>query len=236
VNARSHEEYKENIGAYVLGALPDLESELLERHLATCESCRAEVEELRPVTAAIGRSVLQLEPPPSLKASLMEVVNAEAAARADGTQPSRTRPALGVWFARLQPRMAAALAVGVLALGVVVGVAVDQLAGSGGSQATTVAAKIDRSRLPSGNATLAVDGSTGRLRMNGMPQPPPGRVYQLWYQHGTSIERGGTFRPGGDGSYRADLPVDGADAVMLTIERDGGAPAPTMKPIVQFTV
>ena len=30
MNARSHEEYKENIGAYVLGALPELEAELLE--------------------------------------------------------------------------------------------------------------------------------------------------------------------------------------------------------------
>jgi anti-sigma-K factor RskA len=229
VNARNHDEYRENIGPYVLGALPELETELLERHLAGCESCRAEVEELRPVTAAIGRSVPQVDPPPSLKASLMEIVYAEAV-------PARPRRSLGRWFAGLQPRMAVALALGVLALGVVVGVAADQLAGSGGSEATTVAAKIDRSRLPRGKASLTVDGGRGRLQMTGMPQPPAGRVYQLWYQHGKSIERGATFRPAGDGSYRADLPVRGADAVMLTVEREGGAPAPTMKPIMQFTV
>jgi anti-sigma-K factor RskA len=232
LNARNHDEYRENIGPYVLGALPELETELLERHLAGCESCRAEVEELRPVTAAIGRSVPQVEPPPSLKASLMEIVNAEAA------QPTRQRGrrSFGDWFAGVQPRMAAAMAVGVLALGVLVGVAVDQLAGSGGSETTTVAAQVDRTRLPNGRASLAVEGDRGRLQMTGMPQPPAGRVYQLWYQHGKSIERGGTFRPGRDGSYRADLPVRGADAVMLTVEREGGAPAPTMKPIMQFTV
>ena len=54
MSTRSHDEYKENIGPYVLGALPELEAELLERHLATCESCRTEVEELQPVTAAIS--------------------------------------------------------------------------------------------------------------------------------------------------------------------------------------
>src|SRR3954463_3085934 len=98
MSTRSHEDYKDNIGAYVLGALPELEAEVLERHLATCESCRADVEELRPVTAAMARSVPQVEAPPSLKASLMEVVNSEAAARADAA-PRRTRDrrSFGSW-------------------------------------------------------------------------------------------------------------------------------------------
>ena len=91
MNARSHDEYRDNIGAYVLGALPELETELLERHLATCESCRAEVEELRPVTAAMARSVPQVEPPPSLKANLMEIVNSEATRPAARQRSRATR-------------------------------------------------------------------------------------------------------------------------------------------------
>jgi anti-sigma-K factor RskA len=239
VTTRSHEEYKDNIGAYVLGALPELEAELLERHLASCESCRAEVEELRPVTAAIARSVPQVEPPPSLKANLMEIVNAEAAARAEaepGRRRRRERRSLAAWFSGLQPRVAAALALGVLALGVVVGVAAEQLAGSGGGQTTTVAAQIDRKLMPTGTAQLAVKGDTGRLELTGAPLPPSGRVYQLWYQHGKTIERGGTFRPKSDGSYDAELPVAGADAVMVTVEREGGAPAPTGPPVIRFSV
>jgi anti-sigma-K factor RskA len=234
VNSRGHDEYKENIGAYVLGALPDLEIELFERHLAGCESCRSEVEELRPVTAAMARSVPQVDPPPSLKASLMEIVNAEAAARA-ATSPKRRR-SFGGWISGLQPRMAAAMALAVLALGVVVGVAADQLAGGGGGTTTTVAAKIDRKLMPTGNATLAVKGKSAELRLTGAPQPPADRVYQLWYQHGKTIERGGTFRPERDGSYRADVPVAGANAVMVTVERKGGAPAPTGRPVMQFSV
>jgi anti-sigma factor RsiW len=235
VSTRSHEEYQENIAAYVLGALPELDAELLERHLATCESCRAEVEELQPVTAAMARSVPQVQPPPSLKASLMEIVDAEAAARS-GATTTKQRRSFGRWFAGLQPRMAVAMALGVLVLGVAVGVAVDQLASGDGSQTQTVAAKIDRTRMPTGAASLAVTGDNGELRLTGAPQPPSGRVYQLWYQHGKTIERGGTFRPRGDGSYRAEVPVRGADAVMVTIERAGGVPAPTGPPVMQFTV
>jgi anti-sigma-K factor RskA len=233
VSTRSHDEYKENIGPYVLGALPELEAELLERHLATCESCRAEVEELQPVTSAMARSVTQVEPPPSLKGSLMEIVNAEAATT---PQPRRERRSFGSWLAALQPRMAAALAVGVLAIGVAVGITVDQIAGSNGSSTTTVAAKIDRSQMPTGDASLAVKGDNGELRLTGAPQPPAGRVYQLWYQHGKTIERGGTFRPRSDGSYQAKLPVAGANAVMVTVEQAGGVPAPTGPPVMQFSV
>lgn len=237
MSVRSHEEFKENIGPYVLGALPELEAELLERHLAGCESCRSEVEELRPVTAAMARSVPQVEPPPSLKASLMATVNAEAAARAgEVAKPRRQRRSLASRLSGLQPRMAAAMALAVLALGVIVGVAADQLAGSGGTSTTTVAATIDRKQMPTGDASLAVHGRTAKLELTGAPQPPSGRVYQLWYQHGKTIERGGTFRPQSDGSYRADVPVSGTDAVMVTIERAGGAPAPTGPPVMQFNV
>jgi anti-sigma-K factor RskA len=238
VNARSHEEYKENIGAYVLGALPELEAELLERHLTSCESCRAEVEQLQPVPAAIARSVPQVVPPLSLKTSLMATLNAEAAARAAAAPAERRRErrSFGSWIAALQPRVAVALALGVLALGVVVGVAADKIAGGGGPATTTVAAKIDRKQMPTGQASLVVNGSTGKLELTGAPQPPSGRVYQLWYQHGKMIERGGTFRPRSDGSYDADVPVAGANAVMVTVEHTGGAPAPTGPPVMQFAV
>jgi anti-sigma-K factor RskA/putative zinc finger protein len=238
VNARSHEEYKENIGAYMLDALPELEAELLERHLAGCESCRAEVEQLRPVPAAIARSVPQVEPPPSLKVSLMATVTAEAAARKAEAPEERRRErrSFGSWITHLQPRVAVGLALGVLAVGVVVGVAAEKIAGGGGPATTTVAAKIDRKQMPTGQASLVVKGSTGELELTGAPQPPSGRVYQLWYQHGKTIERGGTFRPRPDGSYDVDVPVAGANAVLVTVEHTGGAPAPTGPPVMQFTV
>lgn len=232
MSARGHEEYRENIGAYVLGALPELEAEVLERHLTECEECRAQVERLRPVTTALLRSVPQVEPPPSLKANLMRTVEQEAALRADaGRAPAeKRRPRL---FDRLTPRLAMGLAVAVLALGVAIGVGIGQLSG-GGNETTTIAAQIDRKLMPTGTGVLKLSGEQGELSLKDAPAPPSGRVYQLWYQHGNKIERGGTFTPKSDGSYDATVPVSGADVVMVTFEREGGAPAPTGPPIMRF--
>jgi anti-sigma-K factor RskA len=234
MSVRSHEDYQENIGAFVLGALPELEAELMEKHLAGCESCRAEVDELSPVTAAMRRSVPQVEPPPSLKASLMRTVNEEAALRAGPLKAPREKRRW-TWFEGWSPRLAAGIAVAVLALAVGIGVATDPF-GGGGPSSTTITAQIDRKLMPTGTAVLQVSGRDGELKLRNAPAPPAGHVYQLWFQHGKTIERGGTFRPQADGSYRADLSVSDTDAVMVTVERAGGAPAPTGPPVMQFRV
>lgn len=224
MTARSHEEYKESIGAYVLGALPDLEAEALEKHVTACDACRAEIDQMRPVTAALARSVPQVEPPPSLKASLMDVVNGEAAARA-GRPARREREDRGetagsrfrAWLAGLQPRTAAAMALSILALGVVVGVVAGQMAGSG---ERTVTAQIDRTLMPTGDATLRIsdDGDDARVQLTDAPDPGSGHLYELWVERGGKVIPGPVVQSGGDGTVSIPGGVDGATAVMVTLE------------------
>ena len=236
MSMRSHDDYKENIGPYVLGALPELEAEVLERHLAGCETCRSEVQELQPVAGALARSVPQVDPPPSLKASLMAVVHEEAQLRnpeaaRSARAPKRRR--LPGWLGGLQPRMAAAGALAVLALGVVIGVAADEL---GGGTERTVAVRVDRTLMPTGAASLRIenDGQKASLRLRNAPAPPRGKVYKLWVQHGqgTKPVGGPAIAKGGD--LDASIPggVTNANAVMVTVERDPDAQAPTSKPIM----
>jgi anti-sigma-K factor RskA len=238
MSARSHDEYQENIGAYVLGALPELEHEVLERHIAGCESCRAEAERLAPVTDVLARSVPQVMPPASLKASLMETVRAEAQARTADERARRLRRSW--WPAGVQPRIAARGALALVAVGVVIGVAATQFSDNGPGTRTITAQQVNRAAMPSGSAALELtnDDRSGRVRLNGAPPPPSGREYQLWIQRGKTIERGPAFTVGADGDATQSLPGDlrNADAVMVTIERAGGAPAPTSKPIMQFPV
>ena len=86
--------------AYLLGALTDLERQAFERHIATCGLCRDELERLRPAANALPRSVEQLAPPPSLKASLMEVVEREASeSESEPAHPARGAP----FWRRLAP-------------------------------------------------------------------------------------------------------------------------------------
>jgi anti-sigma-K factor RskA/putative zinc finger protein len=233
MTARDHTSYQEEIGAYLLGALTDLERQAFERHLAGCAECRGEIERLRPAADALPRSVEQMEPTPGLKTSLMEVVEREAGERAGAT--ARRRPALRLRLpslAGLRP----ALAAGVLALGLVAGFGVAQLVDEGDSR--TVVAVVDESRIPqaSGRLQIAGDGADGAiLRVQGMPSPGGGRVYQAWVQRDGAVVPQPTFEVGADGGGAVAVPDDlsNAEAVLVTREARGGARAPSETPVLR---
>jgi anti-sigma-K factor RskA len=234
---RNHTSYREEIGAYLLGALTDLERQAFEHHMAHCAECRDEVEQLRPAADALPRSVQQVEPPPSLKTSLMEVVEREAreaAGETAGAPPRRRTPLRE----RLRlPSLRPALAVGALALvlGLAVGFGVAQLGGEDGSR--TLAATVDESRIPQGSGTLQVegDGEDGAiLRVNGMPELDERQVYQAWVQRDGAIVPQPTFEVGANGGGAVAVPDDlsGAQAVLVTREPRGGSRAPSEQPIL----
>ena len=235
---RDHTSYREEIGAYLLGALTDLERQAFERHMSTCAECRDEVESLRPAADALPRSVQQVEPPPSLKTSLMEVVEREAreAEGENATAPARRRrPPLRE---RLRlPSLQPALVVGgiALALGVAAGFGVAQL-GDEGSR--TVAATVDETRIPmaSGNLQVEGDGENGAiLRVTGMPRLDDGE-YQAWVQRGGAVVPQPTFEVGEDGGGAVAVPEDlsGAEAVLVTREPEGGSETPSEQPIMSI--
>jgi anti-sigma-K factor RskA len=221
--AGEHERFEQDVGAYLLGALPALEAEVFERHLMRCETCQRELAELRPAAEALPRSVEQFDPPPTLKASLMEVVESEAKPVA-APAPRQRRS----WFAGLRLRPALALAGIALLLGVIGGIAI-----SGEDEAREVTAQVDRTRLPGGAAQLDIDGDAATLRVSGLPMAPRGEVYEVW------IERDGEVRPAGalfdvgrDGHGSTAVSVDGVDRVMVTRERAGGSATPTETPVI----
>jgi anti-sigma-K factor RskA len=226
MSSPDHTSHRDDIGAYLLGALTDVEREAFERHLAGCPDCRDEVERLRPAAAALPRSVEQVEPPPGLKSSLMEVVEREARERS-GTPAPRRRTR---WLPRLAfPRP---LLVGVaLALGLLAGIVVAD------EDPRTEVASVDERRLPGASARLQIqgDGEDGAIMsLQGMRQLELGRVYQAWVERDGEIVPAPTFEVGSDGRGAVAIPDDlsDAEAVMVTRERRGGAQAPSERPLV----
>ena len=129
-----HATHRDEVGAYLLGALSDAERASFEGHLVDCPDCRHEVERLRPAADLLPRSVEQVEPPASLKRSLMEVVEREASERDGAVQPRPARRPLSerlreLFGGSLRPIMAA----GVLAVGLLVGFGLAQLGDFGQS-------------------------------------------------------------------------------------------------------
>jgi Anti-sigma-K factor rskA/Putative zinc-finger len=234
MSARDHAEYREEIGAYLLGALTDLELQAFERHVMACAECRDELERLRPAADALPRSVEQVEPPPGLKASLMEVVESEAQERS-GAPAARQRAPRRLRLPSLtgfRPALVAAA----LALGLVAGFGVAQL--GGGDDTRTVAAAVDQGRLPDASGSLRIqgDGEDGAiLTVHGMPPAGGERVYQAWVERDGMVEPQPTFEVAPDGGGAVAVPEDlsGAEAILVTREARGGARAPSEQPLIR---
>jgi hypothetical protein len=221
-----HATYMDEVGAYLLGALTDAERSAFERHLETCPECRHELERLRPAAELLPRSVDQVEPPPSLKRSLMEVVEREAASQ-------RSRRPLGERLLdKLRP-VRPLVAAGALAVAALIGFGVAQL--GGGDEGRTLQANVNESVLPKASGRLEVEGDgQAILEVRGMPSPGGGRVYQAWVQRDGMVDPQPTFEVGADGTGAVAVPEDVSDAqaVLLTREPRGGSSAPSEKPIL----
>jgi anti-sigma-K factor RskA len=214
-----HTRYRDDIGAYLLGALTELEQHAFERHMAGCTECQEELERLRPAADALPGSVEQLQPPASLKASLMEVVEREARAE---RQPAVSRAPRRRF---LRPALVAAGVLIALAIGVT-------LTQSGGDDTRTVAARVDPA-MPQAGGSLRIEGDDGTLRLHGMPELSGTRVYQVWLQHGERMVPARTFTVGRSGAGSVELPdVSDAKGVFVTREPRGGAQVPSENPIV----
>ena len=230
---QAHRDYADSVGAYALGALPELEAQVFERHLMACEPCQEELQRLTEAVEALPRSVTPHVPPPSLKTSLMDAVNAEAGQ----TRPSRAR-----WWPempRFRPAVAWAAAACVLGLGLLVGYGVSELARDG-DDSRTLTAQVDAERLPGGSATVLLpDDGDGDpvLRAEGLPDPGD-RVYQVWIERGGEVQPGSVIAVDSSGVGAAALPasLDGVSAVMVTREPRPGRAMPSEAPVLRIDV
>jgi anti-sigma-K factor RskA len=222
MNEREHQAHRDELAAYLLGALEPGEAAALEQHLAGCEECRDELEWLRPAVQMLPDAVEPAEPPVGLRTRIMGEIEADA-------KPERA--AGGFSWKRRSPglRPLAGLAVVALLAAAVAGYAIRD-GGEGGSDATTVAV----GKSPAVTAEMVREGDSGTLRLANLRRLPPDEVLQAWVQRGERVESAKTlFVPNADGTATAVIgEMDGVDAVMVTAEPRGGSEQPTGEPIV----
>lgn len=236
---RDHERFADDAGAYLLGALEPDEAIRFEKHLKRCEVCRDEVASLGVARDALPASVEQFSPSPDVKVSLMETVRAEAATR---TAPEQSeRPERSRWRELLlgRPRLAAAAAALMLAIGVTAGAVVGVVGGGSGDGADTIAATVDRERMPAASGSLVVPPDTDPkggaiLRVEGMQPPQAGQVYEVWIQRGNKMVPSSLFTVDREGRGAAAIPdkLEGADAVQVTREPEGGSKRPSERSVL----
>lgn len=253
MSVERHHAQEENVGAYLLSALTEIETRAFEQHLEECPVCQDELDRLRPAVDALPRSVSPVSPPASLRASLMATVNADAReARGEARSEARRHglarrlreriSGLNGALTGMRPGVAWVAASTVLLAGILGGAtglyAISEVTSDdNGAQSETVAAKVDKTRVPNGSGSLVVpadsrDGAV--LRVHGLPTLENDSVYQVWLRRNGEVISQSTFTVGEDGEGAAVTDdLESADAVMITRERAPRAKAPTEDPIVR---
>lgn len=220
--------------AYVLDALDDDERDRFEAHLVGCAACRTEVRELREVAALLAAED-PVAPPAALRESVLAEVDVTEQAPAADERPA-ARPVAPTPTARATrpwPTLAAAaVLVLVLALGALVLLRDDP----GGSELAELLAAPDAVTVelegePSGTLRVVYSESEDRAALVGAGLDPAGTdsTYQLWAIRGDEPLSAGVFDPDdpGDVDTSVELPAERPDLWAVTIEPDGGSPAPT---------
>jgi anti-sigma-K factor RskA len=219
---------------YALDALEPEERRSYEEHLESCERCREELTSFWETTAALALAATGPEPSPELRGRIL------AGARAEPQNVVSLRRRTLLTPVRAMTAVAAVAAVVAVALGAWavalhgrLGDANDRLALERGNLSVLSDPSARNVSLARGNGRLVVAaGGRAVMVVDGLARAPAGKTYEVWVIEGTTPTRAGLFSGGGRSVVGVDHAV-GRDAVVaVTLERAGGADAPTTTPVV----
>ncbi len=235
MSARPGCEHASDTGADLLRALSDDEHAQFAGHLASCTTCRREVDQLQVVVDTLPIAAPQYVPPVDLRDRIMRIVDTEAELlRASGPEADRVpaeparRRSWG-WGAGLflRPVAAGALATVLLAVGVTGGVVFGG-AGDNPPPTRSLAAQV---AAPGATAVVSVQDGRAALHVKNLPSPPFARVYQVWIKRGDAIVPTHTLFNVRKSDGSAVVPIEESvrpgDELLVTDEQNGGSQKPT---------
>jgi anti-sigma-K factor RskA len=221
--------------AYALDALDADDRDTYEMHLAQCERCRGELAELAETAAVLAWGVPSPAPPAALRARILD---AAAAERENVVSLPLRRTRLFRATAAVAS-VAACAAIGLGAWAATLSHSLDSERSARDAEARAMAIYTDpaakKIALHGRAGTLAIDpAGRGVLVVERLPAAPAGMTYEAWVMTpGVKPVPAGLFR-GGDRATMVPLEADipAGSTVGATIERAGGAAAPTVTPIL----
>lgn len=248
VGTNDHDEaWADLAAAYGLGALSAEDAARLRPHLSHCPECRSLTAAGLELTTSLALAVEERAASPGLKERLFaQIQPAPPPAAAPIPLGRNRRPAPWLaWGAGL----AAALVIAALLWQVIALQRTlddqrsqlarrDQLIALVASGARTYVVRGTDAAPNAGALVVAVpDSQTGLAFVHGLQPAPAGQVYQFWLQHNGTARVAATFVPqaNGESVLRLDLPVQGAEAAMVTLE-PANAPTTTHQPGPQVII
>ncbi len=231
------EEVEELAGAYALGALPPSVFAEVERHLSSCDK-HDEIAELSGVAAALAATVPEMDPPPALKARIMEAIGSERS-----TAPQATdRPASDNWLRRLFGRRLVPYAfAGALAAAVVAVIVIIALPG-GNTDPTgkgDFVKEFENGRI-TGTLVYTEEDRALVISAFGLDHLPVDESFQVWTLTDGQATPIGFLEPSPqiDGTVEGVGVIEGLDltsgeSIAVTVEPLRGSPQPTTPPLFE---
>lgn len=223
-----HDALRELIAPVALGAAERHEVARVEAHAAECAVCREELAALRATAGVLAVAVPPVEPPESLKASLMSTVRAEAPARAAqagiGAEPARpAAPVRRSWRpGRLRPWPAVAAIASVVVLLLGWNIALQTSGHDDGPTAPPTLAFTGTAAAPgvTGRVSFVPGEDRAVVTMSRPPTLAGGDAYQLWViRDGTPVSAGLFVAQAGSQDVRAVAGgLTGAEAIAVTAQ------------------
>ena len=223
-DAMSCEETADLLALDAVGALEPAERAALERHVATCATCRPLAAQYADVASLLPAALEPVPPPARLRRRLMAQVYGEATGGAP--QP---------WWRRLVaaiPSNRALTAAGALAVAAAIALLIWGMSErhAPAPVAYTVAGSTAQ---PAVTGTLTVDtaGTQSILTVHGLVAPPADEVYEVWLVPTHGSPKGVAFLSpdpsGGAWTAVVNGSLAGYGTIAATNEPRGGSPGPT---------
>ena len=206
---------------YALDALDPDERARYEEHLASCESCREELQDFWQVAGALGRAAGGPTPPASLRERILEQARDER----PNVVPLRRRVAAPVLTSAAAIAAVVAVGLGIWSFGLSrdlddANSVLEVLSDPNARVHETADGEANLVVTPTGRAALVV---------RRLAPAPRGKDYEIWVFENGVPQRAGLFeRPGVAMLSRR---VSRGQTVAVTLEPDGGVDAPTGDPL-----
>ncbi|HWL33328.1 MAG TPA: anti-sigma factor [Gaiellaceae bacterium] len=206
---------------YALDALDPDERARYEEHLASCESCREELQDFWQVAGALGRAAGGPTPPASLRERILEQARDER----PNVVPLRRRVAAPVLTSAAAVAAVVAVGLGIWSFGLSrdlddANSVLEVLSDPNARVHETADGEANLVVTPTGRAALVV---------RRLAPAPRGKDYEIWVFENGVPQRAGLFeRPGVAMLSRR---VARGQTVAVTLEPDGGVDAPTGDPL-----
>jgi anti-sigma factor RsiW len=220
-------------GAYALDAVDDIERASFDRHLRECSACALEVAELRETAGRLTDAVA-MPPPPGMRDAVMAAI-----ARTPQERARRAAPSAPASLQRWRRWTAAAVAAGIMAVGVgaATWVVSEQRVREQRQQLADVRSvlgaadvRLVATDMAGGRVTLVVSPSRDAAVavLSGLVSPGSRQVYQLWMIGGAPAPQSVGMLPVGQGSGTTYIKGFGsATTFAVSREKAGGAQAPS---------